>query len=203
MTKDIPAILFKTKSYSEPSNWESFRDDMSSSKFSLNTIAQQFVYPFGGKCCVVRFIYYNPACNFENKISFSMNLANKLKIDEKELNSKYSLLRRSTFVTSSRNSFDLYLTSKGGSKQKEYERVAQLLIDTVMKVHKIRLSKIVVDFVQDENKTLFLVDVPSYSLDKYEDYIETIKGTKSAEEKPKLTASEMFEDKSALVYCKL
>jgi hypothetical protein len=57
-------------------------------------------------------------------------------------------------LTEIRNSFDLYITNKGGPKQKEYERIAQLIIQFVSKVHKIRLSKLVLDFVQDEKRAI-------------------------------------------------
>jgi hypothetical protein len=128
-----------------------------------------------------------------------MNIANKLKIDEKD-NKKYSLRHRCMLLTEIRNSFDLYITNKGGPKQKEYERIAQLIIQFVSKVHKIRLSKLVLDFVQDEKRELYLVGVPSFEVDRY---AKVISKDPSATPGPKLTSIEVFEDKSAIVYCKL
>ena len=149
---DIPAVIFKHQEFNDVSNWETFRDDMGSNKLRSGGIVQQYVYPFGGKAWIVRFVYYNPVCNLENNLSFSMNAANKLKIDMKELNIKYSLQRRSSFMMEIRNSFDLYISKKGGANQRQYENIAQTLISLVMKVYKIRISKIVIDFIQDENK---------------------------------------------------
>ena len=194
-------MIFKNHEFNETSGWDSFKEDIVS-KLNANGIAQQYIYPFGGKSWIVRFIYYNPAWNLENKISFSMNAASKIKIDEKELNFKYSLQRRWTLPMNIRNSFDLYISKKGGANQKEYENVAQQIISFVMKVHKIRLSKVVLDFIQDENKVIFLVNVPSFSADRYERILEISRGIE-IESKPKLTPSEIFEDKSALVYWKL
>jgi len=54
-------MVFKRDGYIEPSNFTNFQVDVCGSKLDNNTIAQQFVYPFGGKACCVRFIYYNPA----------------------------------------------------------------------------------------------------------------------------------------------
>ena len=48
---------------------------------------------------------------------------------------------------------------------------------------------------------LFLVNVPAFKVDRYEKILEISKGI-ITEEKPKLTPFEIFEDKSALVYCK-
>lgn len=128
-----------------------------------------------------------------------MNAANKIKIDEKELNFKYSLQRRCTLMMGVRNSFDLYISKKGGANQREYENIAQQIISFVSKVHKIRLSKIVMDFIQDENKVIYLVNIPAFKADRYERLIEISKGIE-VEYRPKLTPSEIFEDKSALVY---
>ena len=108
--------------------------------------------------------------------------------------------RRCMFMTEIRNSFDLYITNKGGPKQREYERVAQIIIQFTTKVFKIRISKLVLDFVQDEQRIHYLVGVPSFEIDKYENYISN-DPTKSL--KPHLSPWEIFEDKSALVYCKL
>lgn len=132
-----------------------------------------------------------------------MNVANKLKIDEKENNKKYPIHSRCTFETGHRNSFDLYITKKGGPKQREYERVAQTIIQFATKIHRIRISKMVLDFVQDEQRQIFLVGVPSFEVDKYQKWMNSFMGIDNSIEKPKLTASEVFEDKSALVYCKL
>ena len=129
-----------------------------------------------------------------------MNVANRLKIDEKENNKKYSLRKRCSFVIEKRDSFDLYITNKGGLKQKEYERVAQTIIQFTTKIHKIRISKLVLDFVQDEQRVHYLVSVPSFEVDKYE---RLISNDPMATIKPKLTAKEVFEEKSALIYCKL
>lgn len=54
--------------------------------------------------------------------------------------------------------------------------------------------------MQDEQRVHFLVGVPSFEVDKYERFTMKIS---TSEERPRLTAREVFEDKSALVYCKL
>jgi hypothetical protein len=74
----------------------------------------------------------------------------------------------------------------------------------VTKVHRIRLSKIVLDFVQDETRTNYLVGIPAFEIDNVSKILEI--GTPPIaydEFKPKLTASEVLEDKSALVFWKL
>ena len=48
---------------------------------------------------------------------------------------------------------------------------------------------------------LFLVNVPAFKVDRYEKIVEASKGI-ITESKPKLSPNEIFEDKSALVYCK-
>ena len=131
-----------------------------------------------------------------------MNAANKIKIDEKEFNYKYSLQRRWTLMMGVRNSFDLYVSKKGGANQREYESIAQQIIGFITKIFKIRISKIVLDFIQDENKIIYLVNIPSFKVDRYERILEISKGIE-VESKPRLTPSEIFEDKSALVYWKL
>lgn len=44
-------MLFKKEGYIDPSDWTTFKDDLSSNKLEVNTVAQQFVYPLGGKAC--------------------------------------------------------------------------------------------------------------------------------------------------------
>lgn len=80
INQEMPAIMIKSQGDVMPVHWENFREDMA--KIEWGQIAQQYIYPFGGKACCVRFIYYNPACNLEGHINYSMNVANKLKIDE-------------------------------------------------------------------------------------------------------------------------
>lgn len=93
------------------------------------------------------------------------------------------------------------MTNIGGSKQKEFERIAQTLIQYVTKVHKVRLSKIVLDFVQDETRTFYLVGVPALEIDNTARIFATDTPAITYDEfKPKLTASEVLEDKSALVF---
>ncbi|CAI2379679.1 unnamed protein product [Moneuplotes crassus] len=200
ISEDMPAMIFKREGYNEISDWTNFKYDLSGRKLDFNCIAQQYLYPFGGKACCVRFIYYNPACNLDNNQSFSMNVANKLKIDEKEKNKEYSLQSRCTFVKENRNSYDLYITNKGGPKQREYERIAEIIIQMVMKVYKIRITKLVLDFIQDQERVHYLVAIPSFEVDKY---IRFLHPDTSLFTKPKLTSKQIFEDKSALVYCKL
>lgn len=51
-------MMFKKEGFWEPSDWTNFRctfifiiaiDDLSGRKMEFGTVAQQFVYPFGGK----------------------------------------------------------------------------------------------------------------------------------------------------------
>ena len=55
---DLPAAIFKQQQYNEVSNWESFKDDMGSNKLRSGGIMQQYIYPFGGKAWIVRFVYF-------------------------------------------------------------------------------------------------------------------------------------------------
>ena len=130
-------------------------------------------------------------------------MANRLKIDEKELNKKYNLRRRCIIMMDNENSYDMYITHKGGPKQRECENIAQTIIKFATKVHKIRISKLVLDFVQDQQRVTYLVGVPAFEVDNFQKIMDTFKGIDEPKSKPKLTASEIFEDKSALVYCKL
>ena len=142
----------------------------------------------------------------KNKQNYSMNIANKIKIEEREGEEKsYSapLAQRCTLRTDIENSFDLYITNKGGPKQREYERVAQEIIQLAMKAHRIRISRLVLDFVQDQTRVTYLVGVPAFDIDNAHKYLDIVKGIGNVEEKPKLMPWEILEEKSALVTCKL
>lgn len=121
-----------------------------------------------------RFVYYNPVCNTTQALNYSMNVANKLRIDEglSNLNlnkithsDKNNLLSRCAFKFDEPGSFDLYVCNKGGNKQKEYERVADVIINLIAKRFKFRVSKLVLDFVQDETRTIYLIGVPAFLID--------------------------------------
>jgi hypothetical protein len=94
ISEDLPAMVFKGLGQLEPLSFSTFYHDIWSNKIDVNTIAQQFIYPFGGKACCVRYVYYNSNWNIEGKTSYSMNIANKLKIDDKMNNKKYDIRRR-------------------------------------------------------------------------------------------------------------
>lgn len=58
--RDMPAMVLYSNDYTDISDWESYREDCSSSKIDSKCLMQQFIYPFGGKHSLVRFVYYNP-----------------------------------------------------------------------------------------------------------------------------------------------
>ena len=103
-------------------------------------IAQQYIYAYGGKAAVVRFVYHNPVTS-SGKINYGINIANKLKIHEDEEvkpSRAVNVLHRATICYDQINSFDAY-EMKGGSFA-EYERISQQLISFVQKNYQIRID---------------------------------------------------------------
>lgn len=163
---DMPALNVISDSFVMVADFESFRDECSNSKLDTSTIIQHYVPPFGGKHCLVRFVYHNPVCNLTGAKNYSMNLASIYRIDQKfAKSSKRNLENKCTFQFDKRNSFDLYVCNKGGAKQREYERIAETLSNLITKRFKFRVSKIVLDFVQDEKRTIYLTWVPAFFID--------------------------------------
>ena len=98
-------------------------------------------------------------------------------------------------------SYDAYMMKSGSFR--EYERVAECLIKFVQKVFKIRLSKIVCDFVKGADRVLYLVGVNYFEIDNYEKVIRSLNAGPASPDEKKLTMDEIVEDKLVLVYCKL
>ena len=125
-------------------------------------IAQQYVYAFGGKAAVVRFVYHNPASS-SGKTNYGINLANKRKILEDtgiKQSRAVDVLHRATICYDQVNSFDAYVM-KGGSFG-EYERICQLLISFAQKSYPVRITQIVCDFVKDDFEQIYFVGVKSF-----------------------------------------
>lgn len=92
----------------------------------------------------------------------------------------------------------------------EFERICQMLIDFLNKSYKVRISKIVCDFVKDEHETVFFVGCRYFEIDNADKVLGVEDREKEKDPKylmlkalPKMTPSEVLEDKAALVYCTL
>eukprot|EP00347_Sterkiella_histriomuscorum_P005635 403355843 len=132
-------------------------------KMEGDVILQQYIHPFGGKATFIRFQYHNPR-SISGKANSAVLVTNRQRIME---NSQYKPLQERAFINYGIiNSFDAFQQKQQAGFQ-NLEDVAQQLVEFVLCSHKLKISKIVLDFVKDDyQEKIWFTGVKYFEVDE-------------------------------------
>ncbi|CDW79711.1 UNKNOWN [Stylonychia lemnae] len=152
-TSEAPFIVKKQQDF-PPYNIEktaiAYKDEKIEemlTKMEGDVILQQFIHPFGGKATFLRFQYHNPK-SVSGKLNTAVLVTNRGRIME---NLSIKGLQERAFVNQNIiNSFDAF-TQKQQQGFIILEEIAQQLIEFMICSYRLKMSKIVLDFMKDDN----------------------------------------------------
>ena len=128
--------------------------------YEQNKIEQQFIFPRTMRAQSIRVVYYTKHSK-ESKGSFAYIMRNKLEIFDP--NPKISITRKTSIISESRDSFDV--SKCGGQQLQKYEQQAASLVVYLEKNYSVRISKLVLDFVNDFQSNPYLIGCKAIELE--------------------------------------
>ena len=128
------------------------------------SVAMQFIQPYGGKAYMIKYVYHNPlSLEQTGKKNYAVNVCNKVGIAENL--KKHSIYRRSRIDPDVQGSFDTY---RMNSRVPELEAICEMLIRFVLKTTKLKISKLVCNFVKDAGSQIYFLGCNHFEVEGHE-----------------------------------
>ena len=119
-------------------------------------ISRRFVRPYADTPNMLR-LYYTPACQRSNRKNHAYKLVNHLPMDETMFRKKHRLTHHYLVNPERQDSNSMALVK--GKALEPFEKMAYSLVHYFEKAHPLKVTEIVLDFIIDDNKTPWLLDV--------------------------------------------
>lgn len=136
-------------------DWTKFRDKMTGNEYSHYHILQRYVKSPGGRPTITR-LYYS-AYHKTNKANYAYFITSKL------IGDSLTSIQKCAVDTSMPQTVDVFI--KSGVALKPFEKEAEKIVDYLNKGYNLRIEEIILDFLTDDNGTIWTLGCKSIKID--------------------------------------